>query len=71
MTESEKQHRMLELTFGRLTPGEAYDLSLEQQVKALNQKYMKVNFGIEINNDTFDFFKPRRLDKDKHKVLYR
>jgi hypothetical protein len=32
---------------------------------------MKVNFGIEINNDTFDFFKPRRLDKDKHKVLYR
>jgi hypothetical protein len=26
---------------------------------------------MEITNDTFDFFLPRRIDKEKHKVLYR
>ena len=71
LTEAERQEKLLELAIGRLTPGEVFDLSLEQQVRSLNERYLNVNFGMEINNDTFDFFLPRRIDKEKHKVLYR
>ena len=46
-------------------------MSLDQQIKQLNQKYKQINFGMEIDNSTFDFFLPRRIDKEANKVIYR
>lgn len=56
---------------GKFTPGQLLDISLDQQIKQLNLKYKHINFGMEIDNSTFDFFLPRRIDKEANTVLYR
>jgi hypothetical protein len=74
LTQDQRQisdEMMEQLMRGRLTPGEIYDLALQDQIHELNKKYGGVNFGLEFTNETFDFFLPRRLDKEKNKVLYR
>ena len=48
---------------GFMTPGMLVDDMIDKRIQDLDKKFKDINFGQQINHQTFEFFTPKRLDK--------
>ena len=63
--------RMEELKSGFMTPGMQIDNLIDIRIQELDRKFKDINFGQTINHDTFEYFKPRKLDPEENAGEYR
>ena len=63
--------RMEELKSGFMTPGMQIDNLIDHRIQELDRKFADINFGQSINHETFDYFKPRKLDIEENAGEYR
>ena len=63
--------RMESLRSGFMTPGMQMDNLIDIRIQELDRKFKDINFGQSINHETFEYFKPRKLDPEENAGEYR
>ena len=63
--------KMESLKSGFMTPGMIVDDKIDKQIQDLDKRFKDINFGQKITHKTFDYYKPKHMDKEKHAAEYR
>ena len=62
---------MESLKSGFMTPGMAVDAEIDKRIAELDKKFKNINFGQKLDHETFDYFKPRKLDPEENAAEFR
>lgn len=63
--------QMEQIKSGFMTPGMQMDSLIDKRIKELDKKFKDINFGQTITHETFEYFKPKRLDPKENAAEYR
>ena len=63
--------KMEQLKSGFMTPGMQMDNLIDIRIQELDRKFKDINFGQTITHETFEYFKPRKLDPEENAGEYR
>ena len=56
---------------GMLSPGAVVDQTLAYEIRQLDKEFRHVNFGIPIDESTFEKIQPSHIDEQKNLQAYR
>lgn len=63
--------KMDQMKSGFMTPGMQVDAEIDRRIRDINKKFKEINFGQDLTHETFEYFKPKRLDPVENAYEYR